>query len=132
MTQLPIASHFTALLALMLIALSVHIIVFRRKHKIALGDGGVKGLHNAIRAQGNFSEYAPFFVVLLGLTEFQNAAPDWLLIIIGSLFLLARISHAYSLTKVELREGELDIRFRVFGMVSTLSCISLLALILLF
>ncbi len=132
MTQLPITSHFAALLAFMLIALSAHIIVFRRKYKISLGDGGVKGLHNAIRAHGNFSEYAPFFIILLGLAEFQNAAPNWLLIILGSLFLLARISHAYSLTKVELREGSLDVRFRMFGMVSTFSCISLLAVILLF
>lgn len=130
---LEITCHFAGILALMFIGLSLRVIVFRYKHRIAMGDGGAKELHHAVRAQANFAEYTPLFLILLALVEAQGHwMPEWLMMGVGSVFVLARLSHAHSLLNVEQREGKLDIRFRQFGMVSTLGCITIFAVALLF
>lgn len=127
---LAITCHFAAILALMLIALSVRVILLRYKHRVALGDGGEKNLQSSIRAHGNFVEYTPIFLILMALVEAQgNDAPEWFLITVGSLFVLARLSHAHSLINVEPKSG--SIRFRQFGMVTSFSCIATFALFLL-
>jgi uncharacterized membrane protein YecN with MAPEG domain len=84
---------FAGVLALMFIKLSFDVISLRRKNKISLGSGGVEALDRAIRAHGNFSEYVPLGLMLLGALEL-NGAPVELLLALGSLLTLGRYLHA--------------------------------------
>jgi uncharacterized membrane protein YecN with MAPEG domain len=75
---------FASILALMFIKLSLGVIALRRKNKVSLGAGGVDALDRAIRAHGNFAEYVPLGLCLIGALEL-NGAP---LEIVGALGLL--------------------------------------------
>ena len=64
-----ITSLYTALLALILIFLSIKIIQNRRSAKISLGENGDDFLHRKIRAHGNFIEYTPIFLIQREILE---------------------------------------------------------------
>ena len=61
------------------------------------GEGESSKLLQSIRAHGNLIEYAPLALILLALLEMQNLS-DSMLHLCGSLFFLARISHAYGVS----------------------------------
>ncbi|MDE0854430.1 MAG: MAPEG family protein [Nevskia sp.] len=63
----------------------------------SLGDGGNPRMQRLIRGQGNFAEYVPLILVLIGLLE-QNGAPHWLLHGLGATLLLGRLLHGYALS----------------------------------
>jgi uncharacterized membrane protein YecN with MAPEG domain len=93
MLSLPVTSLFAALFALMLVALSFIVSGGRMKAKVNLGDGDNVMLLSRIRAQGNFVEYVPMGLILLGLCEAGGRAP-LLLWTLGIALLLGRLSHA--------------------------------------
>lgn len=82
-----------SILALMFIKLSFNVIGFRRKNKVSLGAGGVDELERAIRAHGNFAEYVPFGLFLIGALEL-NGAPLELVALLGMILILGRFFHA--------------------------------------
>ena len=126
-------SIYAALLGLMLIALSIYVIRSRREMKAALGDGSHNEVRRRMRAQANFTEYAPIFLILLGYAEY-NGLNIFIVHLFGVVFLLGRISHAYSLLKYEQYENDKLINFpkwRVRGMICTFSTIGLLSSIIL-
>ena len=88
-----IAALYAALLALLVVALSVRIALYRMRHRIGLGDGGDKRLLRLIRAHGNAVEFIPLGIVLLALLELCGAHPMGLHAA-GGAFLLARVMHA--------------------------------------
>jgi uncharacterized membrane protein YecN with MAPEG domain len=92
----PITAITTALLALMLLAISVRVTVLRRRKKVSLLDGGDSELLRAIRVQGNFVEYVPILLILMGLLEAMHSAP-WLIYAFGAVLLIVRVSHAIGL-----------------------------------
>ena len=47
----------------------------RMVHKVSIGDGGALPLIARMRAQANFIEWAPFFLVLLALIEMARGQP---------------------------------------------------------
>lgn len=57
---------FAALLGLIFFFLSLRTSLERRRAKVSLGDGGDPGLQGAIRAHGNFIEYVPISLLLIG------------------------------------------------------------------
>jgi len=85
---------YAAPIAALFIALSIRIIVYRRTHKLGLGDAGDKSLMKRMRAQANCAEYAPFALVLMLLVELQNA-PAVVVHIIGAMLLVGRVLHGY-------------------------------------
>ena len=93
MPHLPITSLFAALLALMLFTLTMTVIVTRMTTKTDLGDGDNPSMFRRIRAHGNFVEYVPMGLILLGLNEVSGAGGIWL-VAIGALLLVGRILHA--------------------------------------
>ncbi len=123
---------YASLLAFLFIALSFNVIRNRLKMKVALGDGGKDAMQQAVRAHGNLAEYAPIFLLLLGLAEYQGL-PTWAVHVLGTVFLLGRLSHAYgvafreryTLTSVE------NLAFRSRGMILTFTCIFSCAVIIL-
>jgi uncharacterized membrane protein YecN with MAPEG domain len=84
---------FASVLTLMFIKLSFSVIGFRRKNKVSLGAGGVAELERAIRAHGNFAEYVPLGLFLMGALEL-NGAPLELVAPLGCLLVLGRYLHA--------------------------------------
>jgi len=96
MHAIPITAVFTALLALLLVGLSVRVTVLRAKKKISFFDGGDPELGRALRAQGNFIEYVPMALVLMGLMESSGASPG-LMYGFGAVLLVARAVHAWGL-----------------------------------
>ncbi len=86
---------YAALCGLLLIALSLRVVRLRRKHLVSLGDGGQPELQAAIRAQGNFAEYAPLALLLLFLLELSRQAPHWALHLLGAALFLGRALHAW-------------------------------------
>ena len=93
---IPITAIFTGVLALMLVGVSIRITVLRAKKKVNLFDGGDPELGAAIRVQGNFIEYVPMALALMGLIEAMGAK-SWIVYLLGIALLLARIAHAWGL-----------------------------------
>ncbi|MFN3585444.1 MAPEG family protein [Phenylobacterium sp.] len=96
------SAHAAALWAglhlFLLLILSVLVTRQRRKHKVAIGDGGVPELERAIRAFGNATEYVP--AALIGLAVLALAgAPALLIHLLGLLLFLGRILHALGLSR---------------------------------
>ncbi len=122
---------YAAIFALLLVAMSLHIIKSRAAHNVGIGDGNNFDLRRRIRAQGNLTEYAPIFILLLAFAEY-NGLPFWAIHIFGLTFLTARLSHAYSLLYAEKYTEEKLIEnpvWRIGGMMMTMGTISLLAVI---
>jgi hypothetical protein len=96
--SLSITVLYASLLAILLLVLSFNVIRLRFKLKVALGDGEQKTLTAAIRVHGNFIEYIPLALILLGCYELSGADSLWLHILGGLLF-VGRILHAIGLGK---------------------------------
>ena len=92
----PITAIFAGVLAIMLAAISVRVTRLRQRKKISLSDGGDKEMTAAIRVQGNFIEYVPMAIILMGLLE-VGGAKHWIIYVFGALLVAARIAHAYAL-----------------------------------
>ena len=83
-----------------------------------LGHGDSQEMLQASRVHGNFTEYTPFFLILLAALEYSGQVPALALYILGDTYVLARIAHAYGLTKSAGTTPP-----RLWGIVFTLSLI---------
>ena len=104
-----ISLFYAGALGLFAIILSFLTVRQRLKTEISLGTGDSEELLAAQRAHGNFIEYALIFVALSFALEIIGEIPDLAIIILGDLFLIARISHTYALA------GGGDVIFRQMG-----------------
>lgn len=95
-----ITSLFTAVLALIFFAHSLRVILARGTTKTNLGDGGNDVMFRRIRIHGNFAEYAPILIIILGLLEYAGANQS-LLITYALIVVLGRLLHAYGLWSAE-------------------------------
>ena len=111
-----------SVLALMFIKLSFGVIDLRRKNKISLGAGGVDELDRAIRAHGNFAEYVPLGLFLIGALEL-NGAPLEIVGLLGLLLTAGRYFHAKG-----IHEPPPNFKNRVRGMKLTFAALGLSAL----
>jgi uncharacterized membrane protein YecN with MAPEG domain len=91
--MLLITSMISATLTIIFIKLSFAVIGLRRRNQIGLGSGGCADLEKAIRAQGNFAEYAPIGIILIACLEL-NGAPWYLVAIPGVALIVGRMIHA--------------------------------------
>lgn len=90
---------YTALLGLLLIALSANVVLARRRYRVRLGVGTEEGMQQAVRVQANFSEYVPLAVVLLILCEVMAGMPAAAVHAAGILLLTSRVLHAWGLAR---------------------------------
>ncbi len=120
--MLVITAVFASILAVMFIKLSFNVIGFRRKNKVSLGTGSVEELERAIRAHGNFAEYVPFGLFLMGALEL-NGAPLGLVAPLGVLLVLGRYFHARG-----INEPPPQFANRVRGMKLTFAALGLSAI----
>lgn len=98
MSALYVTSLFAALLTILYIVLSFRIIRLRWVERVGIGTGTSQPLEVAVRIHGNFAEYVPLGLILIGLME-MSGAPMWVLYSMGGLLFVARIFHAIGLTK---------------------------------
>ena len=116
MTPLPITLATASILGIILIWLSARVIASRLKNEALIGDQGKQDLLFAIRAHGNFTEYAPIFLILLGLLEYSGANGTALMVMAG-LFIVARPLHVLGM-------GEnANLKLRQIGMILTFTVI---------
>jgi len=123
-----VTAFFAGILGFLFLALSANVIKSRRKMRLALGDGGDAEIARKIRTQANFAEYVPFALLLMGIDEI-NGFSHALLILIGIVLVVGRLSHAYGLLVAELASiGDKRFKFRAIGVVCTFSVIAVLSL----
>jgi len=111
-----ISSLYAAMLALLIVWLSLRVIKLRREKKVRLGDGGEPELQAAIRAQGNATEYIPISLILLALLELSGAHAA-LLHFGGVAVLVGRILHARGLLTESLRYRILGMQVTIFTLI---------------
>ncbi|NWG70382.1 MAG: MAPEG family protein [Parvularculaceae bacterium] len=96
MTPLQAAALWIGLNVLLLIFLSARVGQMRNRLKINLGDGGNPEMVKAIRAHGNYTEYAP--LALVGLVALAEVGANVAIVhVLGGFFFFARIAHMLGL-----------------------------------
>lgn len=116
MSTLPITLATAATLGLMLIWLSARVISARVRNQALIGDEGSVDLLFAIRTHGNFTEYTPIFLILLGLLE-MNQVDSRLLTTLAILFVVARLLHVLGMGQ------QANLKLRQIGMVGSFASI---------
>ncbi len=89
--------YIAAILALLLIALSLNISRLRMRHQVAFGDGGKPDLTKAVRAHGNSLEQSVLFIVLLYLGEATGQIGGPLTAALGFAFIMLRLLYCTGL-----------------------------------
>ncbi|MGH8460720.1 MAG: MAPEG family protein [Stenotrophobium sp.] len=90
---------YAGLLALWFLVLSYRVVLMRG-HGISLGDGGDATLLRRIRGHGNFSEYVPLILLMMGMLELSHYS-IYILHALGITLLVARLLHGISLSFTE-------------------------------
>ncbi len=108
-----ITPFYAGILALFFVFLTVRVVQKRVSGRVTIGDGQDRLLLRAMRVHANFSEYAPFTLLLLGFSELM-AAPWWSLHFLGLALVIGRIMHAVGLG----REPDIFV-YRRYGMYLT-------------
>lgn len=112
---MPITPAYAAILGLVFVALSFRTLLLRRKFQVAIGPGGNAALERASRVHSNFAEYVPLTLVLIYFLEIYTETVVWVHVLCIAL-IIGRAVHAYGVSQVNE-----NYRFRVVGMVLTLS-----------
>jgi uncharacterized protein len=97
---LPITLTAAGAAALINIWLAVRVGQKRIAGKVSIGDGGHPPLIARMRAHANFTEYTPYFLILVGLIEMAAGTSTWLWLVVGA-FLLARIAHGIGMDVID-------------------------------
>ncbi|WP_375394003.1 MAPEG family protein [uncultured Sphingomonas sp.] len=95
---LPVTLTIAAAAAVINLWLAFRIVPTRLKDKVLVGDNDDLRLRSRMRAHANFTEYAPFVLILMGLIELAGASPFWLRIA-GIAFVLARVAHGLGMDR---------------------------------
>ncbi len=121
-----ITTIFLALFALLFVFLSFRVSSQRGRAGVTLGDGGDQELQRAIRAHGNFAEYAPLLLFVMWMIEYNTGA-EWLVWLFGLVILGGRLAHAYGMLTPSF-----PVMPRFAGMIATYAPLVLGAFYLLF
>jgi len=107
--------------SLTILALILSFLTGRQRFKTEtnLGLGDDFGMLQITRAHGNLIENALFFLILMFLLETVAEVSSVSLMVLGDIFLLARIAHAYGITRPEAKSI-----FRMLGTVGSIIILS--------
>ena len=89
---------YAGLCTLLVIALALRVVVWRRRHKIGIGDGGNHDLQRCVRAHANAVENMPLALILLGGMEL-NGYDATMVHGFGAVLFLSRLAHAVALSR---------------------------------
>ncbi|MCD2451147.1 MAPEG family protein [Methylicorpusculum oleiharenae] len=99
------------------IGLAFRVIKKRREFKVPVGTGNQSELETAIRVHGNFSEYVPFFLLLLLVAEI-NQAPIWLLTLGALMMIAGRLIHAIAIPAGDIPKRIIGMQLTFIAMVT--------------
>jgi uncharacterized protein len=116
---------YAALFALIFTFLSARTIRLRRSQKVAVETGGNALLERAVRVHGNFAEYVPITLIILGFDE-ARLVPQVILHILCLALLTGRVLHA-----VGVAQPNENFKLRVIAMILTLNTLGAASIILL-
>ena len=111
--MLPITLTMAGAATLLNLWLGQRVGKMRVAHKVSIGDGGHEPLITRMRAQANYVEYTPFFLILLALIELAAGSQLWLWIV-AIVFILGRIVHMFGMDQPP------PSRLRMIGIVVTM------------
>lgn len=86
---------YAGIAALWFVVLSIRVIALRGNpifSFLAFNNSGESTLNRAIRAHGNFAEYAPFILFMMYMLE-NNSSPNLLIHVIGMTLIIGRFMH---------------------------------------
>lgn len=86
---------YAGILVLWFIVLSARVVNIRRR--VRFGDNGDPAITRVVRAQGNFAEYVPFALLMMGFLEVDRTSIYWLHVL-GILLVVARVLHGLALS----------------------------------
>jgi hypothetical protein len=112
MTPVPVTLAAAAALGLLNMWLGWRVGQFRGKLKVSVGDGGHEPLLRRMRAQANFIESAPLFLLLLLPLEVSGANRIGLATM-AAIFVLARVAHPFGMESADQH------RWRMVGTMGT-------------
>lgn len=110
-------SFYAGLIGLLYLGLSINVIRNRFRFRQSLGTGQEAQLEKAVRIHGNFAEYVPIILTMMGFLELGGASKTSLHFFGATLF-LGRVFHAIGLSYVKSPNP-----FRTLGMVGTFTCL---------
>src|SRR3979409_1659845 len=87
---------YAGVLALLFLVLSWRVVEFRQRG-IPLGDGGDPAMLRRIRGHGNFAEYVPLILVMMGFLEIGRTS-FYVVHALGIGLLASRLLHGYALS----------------------------------
>ena len=91
--MLKLTAIYAAILTFVYVKLTLNVINLRRQNEVSLGDGGREDLQQAIRSLGNFAEYVPLGLILLGCLEANHI--HWtIVLLLGGVFTTGRLFYA--------------------------------------
>lgn len=128
--MLKLTAIYAAILTFVYVKLTLNVINLRRQNEVSLGDGGREDLQQAIRSHGNFAEYVPLGLILLGCLEANHI--HWtIVLLLGGVFTTGRLFYAKAFLEatpnMELRVR--GMKFTVWGL-QALAATNVIALII--
>lgn len=97
----------------------------RMRHKVWIGDGGVKHLIRILRGHANAIENMPMFFILMAIAA-MLAAPNWLLHALGVAFTVGRVLHAWHFIQEDAPGWQRSIGFGLSGLALALVALGVL------
>ena len=152
--MIPVTGFFAGVLGFGYMALSFLVVHHRRRLGVSIGDGSDKiikmiydavaaakapehpleksvdrfaPLGKAIRTHGNFGEYVPFSLLMLGLLEANKAVAHNTLVYLGLFLVASRVSHFIGLYGFKKAGPNV---FRFFGALSSFGLLATLSYLL--
>ena len=116
-SDISISIAIAAIFGLFHVIFTLRVGGYRFRSRISLGDGGDPELRNRVRAHGNFIENVPIAVLLILLNDLDGAQ-DTTLILMGSILIIARITHYLTIAT-----RRLPLVVRPLSMIGTLGTI---------
>jgi uncharacterized protein len=125
--QVPFVVPFYAgLFALIYLFLGMRTSRLRTRAGTMIGAGNDLTLRRAIRAHGNFGEWVPFILLMLGFAEAQHWS-RYLLHVLCILLLVGRLLHAYGISRTDEVLG-----YRITGISLTILVMIVAAIMLIY
>ncbi|MCG9781648.1 MAPEG family protein [Vibrio brasiliensis] len=121
-----ITALYAAILASLMIWLSIQVIKQRRKAQVKYSDGGVDALTIARSAHSNAVDYIPITLIMMATLEYNGANP-WMIHLCGVVFVLGRLLHAKGILADRLkgRVSGMKLTFLVMAVLIVLNLIHL-------
>ena len=128
--MLKLTAIYAAILTFVYVKLTLNVINLRRQNEVSLGDGGREDLQQAIRSHGNFAEYVPLGLILLGCLEANHI--HWtIVLLLGGVFTTGRLFYAKAFLEAtpNVDLGVTGMKFTLWGL-QALAATNVIALII--